>query len=187
MKKKLSGNKKIIEVFEAGKKSVHCKKCGNNFLTDKYPEICPFCKSRNLIFELSEKDKLKQLEQEISQLKSQTAEKQKKTDQLKMNLEKEGLINKIDTLTKDKPEPIIKKQEDSKIIIIECSGGLVDDVKGLPEGYTYDIHDYDNEGICKICGDKVVEWEFREHLESHNPNAKKLKGNDLYDFFEEVY
>ncbi|GAG86977.1 unnamed protein product [marine sediment metagenome] len=133
------------------------------------------------------KQLLKQLEQDLSQLKSQTAEKQKIIDQLKMNLEKEGLINKIDTLTGDKPEPIIEKQEDDKIIIIECSGGLVDDVKGLPEGYTYDIHDYDNEGICKICGDKVVEWEFKEHLESHNPNAKKFDWKELYDFFEEVY
>ena len=50
-------NKKTIEVFEAGKKPVHCKKCGNDFLTDKYPEICPFCKSRNLIFELPEDKK----------------------------------------------------------------------------------------------------------------------------------
>lgn len=129
------------------------------------------------------KQLLKQLKQEMSQLKFQIVEKQRKADQLKINLDREELINKIDKLTEDKPEPIIKEQEDTREIVINIIEGIVDDIKGLPEGYTYDIHDYDNKGICKICGDKVPEWEFKEHLEGHNPNAKKLDWKELLDFF----
>jgi hypothetical protein len=34
---------------------------------------------------------------------------------------------------------------ENKVIIIECSGGVVVDVKGLPEGWSYEILDHDNE------------------------------------------
>jgi hypothetical protein len=33
---------------------------------------------------------------------------------------------------------------DEKNIVIEVSGGVVVDVKGLPEGYTYTILDHDD-------------------------------------------
>lgn len=140
---------------------------------------------------LSKKEKrqlLQQLDLDQVNLQDRLKEKQVIIEQLKKEVGKQALIDKIDTLTKEKPEIDQEtKEESDKTIIIECSGGLVDDVKGLPEGYTYDIHDYDNKGICKICNEEVLEWEWQEHLEKHNPNAKKLDWTELHDFFEDVY
>jgi hypothetical protein len=40
-------------------------------------------------------------------------------------------------------------------IVIECEGGIVQDVHGLPEGWTYEIADWDeteNDGDKNIAG-----------------------------------
>jgi len=37
-----------------------------------------------------------------------------------------------------------------RCVLIEVKGGLVQEVYGLPEGWTYDIRDYD---VCSECGD----------------------------------
>lgn len=133
------------------------------------------------------KQLLIQLQQNKSSLESRIKEKQDLIENLKRQLDRQELDNKIDTLTKQTKDvkPVVSDPK-TKTVIIECSGGLIVDVKGLPEGYEYAIHDYDNKGICKICGDEVQEWEFRDHLEGHNPNAKQIDWHDLYEFFDEV-
>lgn len=38
----------------------------------------------------------------------------------------------------------------SKTILITVRGGCVEDVENLPEGWNYDLRDYD---VCSECGD----------------------------------
>ncbi len=154
-------------------------------------------KNKNRLVKLKEyyntltiKEKRKLLKDLINgktKLKMRLSEKQKIIDYLTNSIQKQEYINSIDNLTKDRVIEIKTEIVEKKTIIIECSGGLVDDVKGLPDGYDYDIHDYDNKGICKICGDELQEWEWHDHLISHNPNAKKLDWREINNFFDVGY
>ena len=137
---------------------------------------------------LEKQELLKQLKQDQSKLETRTKEKQKIIDDLDNSTKKQGLLDKIDKLSKQTKNVIPVVSEDyTKTITIECSGGLVTDVTGLPEGYDYEIIDYDNKGVCKICGDTVIEHDWREHLCSHNPNADGLDWKELNEFFDDVF
>jgi hypothetical protein len=37
--------------------------------------------------------------------------------------------------------------------------------------------------ICKVCGDKVVEEDLRQHLIEHNPNAASMDWEDVENVF----
>jgi hypothetical protein len=40
---------------------------------------------------------------------------------------------------------------DGKVIKIVVQGGVVVDVDGLPEGYVYEVIDYDSPQYCDLC------------------------------------
>jgi len=80
----------------------------------------------------------------------------------------------------------LKEEKEEKNIIVEVEGGLVSDIKNLPEGWTYEIHDNDIKGICSLCKETVVRWQWRDHLKSHNPNAEKMEPEEVGEFFSDV-
>lgn len=42
-------------------------------------------------------------------------------------------------------------------ITIEISGGVLTDVQGLPDGWTYELIDHDNEVRCQRCGSELYD------------------------------
>lgn len=113
----------------------------------------------------------------------------KNFNEQKRETEKAEKIDKIKESLKESAEhleKISKHIQKPKTIIIETSGGLVTDVKNLPEGYGYDIHDFDNTSICNLCGDKVYAFEQVTHLvEKHKIDMKKNPFT-LEDLFEDT-
>ena len=37
---------------------------------------------------------------------------------------------------------------------------------------------------CRVCGDHVINGDFREHLVQHNPNAQAMAFEDVADRYE---
>ena len=151
------------------------KKLSKNKKGDKKNRLVKLKKQYDTLIDQEKQELLETLQNDVSRHKKVINEKTELVDYLKRSLEKKELIDKIDKLAKKTKNVVpVVSEKYNKTITIEVEEGLIQDVKGLPEGYDYDIVDYDCKGICKICGEEVLEHDWCEHLKEHNPNADNL-------------
>jgi hypothetical protein len=85
----------------------------------------------------------------------------------------------------------LKVSKETKNIVVEVEGGIVTDVKYVPEGYTYEVRDNDIRGVCSICHKTVPKWEWPKHLASHNEKVGKrlvrhMDAEETGEYFIEV-
>jgi hypothetical protein len=76
----------------------------------------------------------------------------------------------------------MSKKSRPKTILIEVSGGLVQEVCNLPDDWTYTVADFDNaeSGVCPLCGAYFEEGEHHDETEDMHPDCHQryltLKG-----------
>lgn len=74
----------------------------------------------------------------------------------------------------------IVRMKEGRSIVIECEGGIVQDVHGLPEGWIYDIADWDE---CENDGDQNNAERFTKMIN----DAKAQNGRSEIDEIEGIH